>query len=88
MEFLGIKLSYFVIAAGAAVIWVLLREFNCWYWKINDRLLLLEEIPSGWKGWRARASSLLLLPGRVSPRSISTESLRYFYSLNYHQNSG
>jgi len=44
MEFLGIKLGYFVIAAGAAVIWVLLREFNCWYWKINDRLLLLEEI--------------------------------------------
>lgn len=33
-----------MIAVGAAVIWVLLREFNCWYWKINDRLLLMEEI--------------------------------------------
>ncbi len=33
-----------MIAAGAAVIWVLLREFNCWYWKINDRLIIMEEI--------------------------------------------
>jgi hypothetical protein len=44
MQFLEIKLGYFVIAAGAAVIWVLLREFNCWYWKINDRLIIMEEI--------------------------------------------
>jgi hypothetical protein len=44
MTILGIKLGYFLIAAGAAVIWVLLREFNCWYWKINDRLVIMEEI--------------------------------------------
>ena len=44
MQLLGIQLGYFLIAAGAIVIWVLLREFNCWYWKINDRLFLLEEI--------------------------------------------
>jgi hypothetical protein len=44
MQFLGIPLGYFLIVAGAAVIWLLLREFNCWYWKINDRLFLLEEI--------------------------------------------
>jgi uncharacterized membrane protein len=44
MQLLGIPLGYYLIAAGAAVIWVLLREFNCWYWKINDRLFLLEEI--------------------------------------------
>jgi hypothetical protein len=44
MQFLGIDLSYFLIAAGAAVLWLLLREFNCWYWKINERLLLLEDI--------------------------------------------
>ena len=37
-------MGYIVIAAGAAIIWVLLREFNCWYWKINDRLMLMEEI--------------------------------------------
>jgi hypothetical protein len=44
MQLLGINLGYFIIAAGAAVIWILLREFNCWYWKINERLILLEEI--------------------------------------------
>lgn len=44
MQILGINLGYFIIAAAAMVIWVLLREFNCWYWKINDRLVLLEEI--------------------------------------------
>ena len=44
MQLLGIKLGYFVIAAGAAVVWLLLREFNCWYWKINERLSLMEEI--------------------------------------------
>jgi hypothetical protein len=44
MQLLGINLSYILIAAGVAVLWLLLREFNCWYWKINDRLVLLEEI--------------------------------------------
>jgi hypothetical protein len=44
MQFFGINLSYLLIAAGAAVLWLLLREFNCWYWKINERLALLEEI--------------------------------------------
>jgi hypothetical protein len=44
MQLLGLNLSYILIAVGAAVLWLLLREFNCWYWKINDRLVLLEEI--------------------------------------------
>lgn len=44
MQLLGMPFGYVLIAAGAAVIWLLLREFNCWYWKINDRLFLLEEI--------------------------------------------
>jgi len=35
---------YVFLAIGAVVIWLLLREFNCWYWKINERLALLEEI--------------------------------------------
>jgi hypothetical protein len=44
MQFLGTYLSYLLIAVGAAVLWLLLREFNCWYWKINERLMLLEDI--------------------------------------------
>ena len=44
MQILGLNLSYILLAAGAAVLWLLLREFNCWYWKINERLILLEEI--------------------------------------------
>ena len=44
MQLLGLNLSYILVAVGAAVLWLLLREFNCWYWKINDRLVLLEEI--------------------------------------------
>ena len=44
MQLLGINLGYLLIAVGAAVLWLLLREFNCWYWKINERLVLLEEI--------------------------------------------
>lgn len=44
MQFLGLNLNYLLLALGAAVLWLLLREFNCWYWKINERLLLLEEI--------------------------------------------
>jgi hypothetical protein len=46
MQFLGTYLSYLLIAVGAAVLWLLLREFNCWYWKINERLMLLEDILS------------------------------------------
>ncbi|MGQ9921048.1 MAG: hypothetical protein ACUVRZ_06920 [Desulfobacca sp.] len=36
--------TYMLLAIAAAVVWLLLREFNCWYWKINERLALLEEI--------------------------------------------
>ncbi|MBM4286845.1 MAG: hypothetical protein FJ135_01635 [Deltaproteobacteria bacterium] len=44
MQIIGIDLGYILLAAGAAVFWLLLREFNCWYWKINERLALLEDI--------------------------------------------
>lgn len=37
-------LYYILIGAGAVGVFLLLREFNCWYWKINQRLALLEEI--------------------------------------------
>lgn len=36
-------LFYLVIAI---VIFLLLREFNCWYWKINKVIELLEKISS------------------------------------------
>ena len=35
---------YLLIPVGALGLFLLLREFNCWYWKINRRLALLEEI--------------------------------------------
>ncbi len=44
MQLLGLPCNYILLAIGAAVVWLLLREFNCWYWKINERLSLLEEI--------------------------------------------
>ncbi len=44
MDVASPPLSYLLLAGGAAVVWLLLREFNCWYWKINERLALLEEI--------------------------------------------
>ncbi|AEB08555.1 hypothetical protein [Desulfobacca acetoxidans] len=44
MQILGIDLFYVLLIIGAIVIFLMLREFNCWYWKINQRLALLEEI--------------------------------------------
>jgi hypothetical protein len=44
MQLLGINLGYLFMVAGAVVLWLLLREFNCWYWKINERLMLMEDI--------------------------------------------
>ena len=32
-----------ISAAIGIVIFLLLREFNCWYWKINQRIQLMEE---------------------------------------------
>lgn len=29
---------------GLLLVYVLLRGFNCWYWKVNQRLALLTEI--------------------------------------------
>lgn len=46
MEVFGLSLSSVLLAGAGAVVWLLLREFNCWYWKINERLALLEEIVS------------------------------------------
>lgn len=39
----GILLG-FGIALGAIVVFLLLREFWCWYWKINDIRALLSRI--------------------------------------------
>jgi|YNPNPStandDraft_1061719.scaffolds.fasta_scaffold189153_2 hypothetical protein len=38
------SLTHILVGGGAIILWLLLREFNCWYWKINERLALLEEI--------------------------------------------
>lgn len=37
-------LWYLLLLLGGLGLFLLLREFNCWYWKINQRLALLEEI--------------------------------------------
>ncbi|RLA91085.1 MAG: hypothetical protein DRG58_00165 [Deltaproteobacteria bacterium] len=38
------NLSTIIIILVAIGIFFLLREVNCWYWKINERIILLEEI--------------------------------------------
>ncbi|MFP3868479.1 MAG: hypothetical protein ACLFUU_09990 [Desulfobacteraceae bacterium] len=40
----GFDLSTLIIILVAIGIFFLLREVNCWYWKINERIMLLEEI--------------------------------------------
>ncbi|MBW1917578.1 MAG: hypothetical protein JRI57_06095 [Deltaproteobacteria bacterium] len=40
----GYDLSTLIIILLAIGIFFLLREVNCWYWKINERIILLEEI--------------------------------------------
>lgn len=37
-------LAYGLVILVLFGVFLLLREFNCWYWKINRRLALLEEI--------------------------------------------
>ena len=37
-------LSFFAILAIVIVVFIALREGVCWYWKINERIALLEEI--------------------------------------------
>jgi hypothetical protein len=32
-----------VVIVGLIVFFLILREFWCWYWKINKRIVLLEE---------------------------------------------
>lgn len=44
MHLADLPFNYIVLAGAAGVLWLLLREVNCWYWKINERLALLEEI--------------------------------------------
>jgi hypothetical protein len=39
-------LSFFAVLAIIIVVFIALREGVCWYWKINERVALLEEIRS------------------------------------------
>ncbi len=44
MKNFAFDFTYLIIIAGVVILFLALREFNCWYWKINERLALLEEI--------------------------------------------
>ncbi|MBR4631655.1 MAG: hypothetical protein IKO57_14640 [Treponema sp.] len=35
---------FFIFLIIAIVIFLLLREFNCWYWKINQKIKTLENM--------------------------------------------
>jgi hypothetical protein len=35
--------TIFIILAVIVSIFIILREFNCWYWKINQRIELMKE---------------------------------------------
>ena len=37
-------LNFIVVVAVLIVAFLVLREFNCWYWKINEGLVVLKEI--------------------------------------------
>lgn len=34
----------FIVIVVAIIIWLICRELNCWYWKINKRISQLEEM--------------------------------------------
>jgi len=45
MMYSGNSFFYVIVMIIVAIIvFIIAREFNCWYWKINKRLQLLEEI--------------------------------------------
>lgn len=35
---------FFITIVLSILLFLLLREFNCWYWKINQRITILENI--------------------------------------------
>lgn len=37
-------INFIVVVAALIVAFLVLREFNCWYWKINEGLATLKEI--------------------------------------------
>ncbi len=41
----GVTLSAFLIGIALALaVFLIMRKFNCWYWKINERIRQNEEI--------------------------------------------
>jgi hypothetical protein len=38
-----VAVTFFVMLAVIILVFILLREFNCWYWKINERIRLQKE---------------------------------------------
>ncbi len=39
-----VAVTFFVMLAVIILVFILLREFNCWYWKINERIRLQKEM--------------------------------------------
>lgn len=39
-----ITIAIILIGIFVVIVFILIREINCWYWKINERILLLEDI--------------------------------------------
>lgn len=46
MEVMNVIISLIVLLAVAVVIFLILREFFCWYWKINEIVRILHRIDS------------------------------------------
>jgi hypothetical protein len=45
-----VAVTFFVMLAVIILVFILLREFNCWYWKINERIRLQKEMIELLKG--------------------------------------
>ena len=58
--------SIIVIIIALVVIFLLMRELNCWYWKINERVALMQE-----------QNNLLrkLISGSVSPERVEADTI-------------
>jgi hypothetical protein len=57
------------IIIGAIILFFILREVNCWYWKINERVALLKGINSKLD---AMAGSCGSGPSGIAPREQTT----------------
>lgn len=54
--------AMFISFVVAVVIFLILREFFCWYWKINERTDLLESINNKLSAINSKLSALNAMP--------------------------